>query len=130
MIFVLDTRTRQARFCLTRGQRIVAERRQVLPRPGASLLAVERFLRKSRVRLKRLTQITVVIGPGMFSFLRAGVVIANTLAATHHVPLRGIKAKNETEAVPLSKLTKKAGSQKPLRPWYGKGPSITIAGRG
>ncbi len=112
--------------CVLRGKSIRSGRYQVIAQPGAILLTVERFFHTTHVPLKGLKHITVLIGPGTFSFLRAGVVVANTLAAVLRVPIRGVRATHDTDSVPLSKLTRSARSRRPLRPWYGRAPSITI----
>lgn len=110
-----------------------------LPR-GASedvLGIVKKFLEAQSIALTSIGGIIVTLGPGPFTALRIGVVIANTLAWALHIPLFGYKVH---EFKKIDDLAQKAWQQflqpsslhsqklqkfQALLPWYGKEPNIT-----
>ena len=53
------------------------------------LSLVDEILKKNRVKLKDLTEITVETGPGSFTGLRVGVTVAKTLGWALKIPLNG-----------------------------------------
>lgn len=129
MILILDTRRAIVRFGLISSKGEQRYRSFAVTRPEAVLRAMERFLKSERVTLRRIRQVTVVLGPGKFSYVRAGVVIANALALANRLAIRGVRARSEDELISPSVMAKRSAARQRLEPWYGKGPSITIAGR-
>lgn len=127
MILVLDTRSATVRFGLIRPKGEQRHRSYTIARPEAILRALERFLKSERVTLWRVRQVTVVLGPGRFSFVRAGVVIGNALALANRLTTRGVRARSEDHQLAKAALLKRSESRKWLRPWYGKKPSITTS---
>lgn len=94
---------------------------------GERLLPViVRLLVAKKITPQRLKGIIVVSGPGRFSAVRAGVVVANALAIAAGIPVVGVPAGSlQAVAVMGAKLLAKAG-RKLVIPAYGQAPSITI----
>jgi hypothetical protein len=78
------------------------------------LAAAMRELRARRKNARDLRGIVVTVGPGPFSRVRAGVVVANTLSFALRIPLWAVKADGRTVRARI-----------PLTPSYGKLPTIT-----
>lgn len=55
------------------------------------LPAINRLLRKKRVKLSELTEIRVNTGPGSFTGLKVGVSVANALGYALGIPVNGKK---------------------------------------
>ena len=82
--------------------------------PGRDVLAaVMQMLKSKKKTLTDLTGVAVVPGPGPFSRVRAGVVVANTLAFSLGIGLYRIQKKRIARA------------RVPLLPRYGAPPHIT-----
>ena len=80
--------------------------------------------------MKNLQGIATIIGPGPFTALRIGVIIANTMAYILKIPAVGIKLdefKNTKELIELSyKKLIKVKPNEILLPFYDKEPNITF----
>ncbi|MFA5129771.1 MAG: hypothetical protein WC477_02495 [Patescibacteria group bacterium] len=97
-------------------------------RPLVALLSA--FI--SHRELTSLTGVCVVKGPGSFSAIRSGVLIANLLSRLYHIPLVGISC---DEAVDLALVAKRVhsrrvGKSKYVAPVYDAEPNITKKGVG
>jgi len=78
--------------------------------------------------ISQLEGIALVYGPGSFSSVRSGVVIANLLSRLYHVPLYGF---TKDEAMDLIDVRRQlvSGSKQPsqyISPLYDAEPNITI----
>ena len=93
------------------------------------LIEVEKLLVNHDVKPKDLTGIVVVTGPGHFSYLRTGIVIANTFAFALNIPVVGIALNdfsNDEELVKRGLVhLKEKNSSVPVMPEYGREPNIT-----
>lgn len=100
--------------------------REVKARSGALLPEIAKIGMK---KLKTAKGICVVHGPGSFSSVRAGVLIANLLARLVGVPLIGITVKDAEDLDRvfdgLSRGT--FPSQSFVEPTYDSEPNITVA---
>jgi len=88
------------------------------------LPGIQLIFNKNKANLGDCRAIAVVIGPGGgFSRVRTGVAVANALAYTLGVPLRGLVE----EDVPsnLKDLQRLKFSKKMVLPKYGRKPNIT-----
>lgn len=114
---------------LARSGKIVAFDAITTPHHGAGkiLSAVERLLKKHKTALKG---VIVVSGPGAFTAVRLGVVIANTIAWSLHIPIIGVKRTVFTTLADLASqspmVMKRARRGKLVVPFYGKEPNITL----
>jgi len=80
------------------------------------LLFVQRALQRTKKNVRDLDSISVVPGPGPFTSVRTGVVVANALAWALGVSVHGIK--------------KKRGARfHPVMPVYGGEPNITASSK-
>lgn len=87
------------------------------------LLMIDKLLKEEKARIKNLKRIVVVKGPGNFTSLRIGILIANILAYTLKIPVYGIKL---DELDGLLSLKFKSRKIEFVSPFYGKEPSITL----
>jgi len=94
------------------------------------LPAIDRMLRKNKIKLKNLRAIGAVTGPGPFTALRIGITVANTLAWSQAILVFGIKLSEFEKAPDLAKLiqcrAQKAKAGALLEPFYGQEPNITL----
>jgi tRNA A37 threonylcarbamoyladenosine modification protein TsaB len=77
--------------------------------------------------LKELIGICVVEGPGTFSAVRGGVLVANLLSRLYHIPLYGV-SKNDAEDLEILRqriASKKLPSRSYVAPVYDQEPNIT-----
>ena len=93
------------------------------------LVEIEKLLVKHYLKPNDLNGVVVVTGPGHFSYLRTGIVIANTFAFALNIPVAGIALEEfsddeEWVAHGLAKLQDKNNSV-PIMPQYGAEPNIT-----
>ena len=89
------------------------------------LPAIQKF-----VDLKKLRGVAVVSGPGSFSGLRLGIMVANTLGWVKNIPLTGLELKEgelwlDWCARAYQKLLK-TKSGRLVAPMYGREPNITM----
>lgn len=93
------------------------------------LFAIDKLLKAKSCKLKAITGIVVVSGPGPFTALRIGIATANTLAWALKIPVAGIKLdefNNISELIKISeKKIKKAKTGNIIKPFYGMEPNIT-----
>lgn len=93
------------------------------------LPAIDKILKKCKIKIESLKGIVVVRGLGSFTSLRIGVVTANTLAWALKIPVLGIKlsqSRNLRQLIDQSiKKIKEVKSGKFVLPFYGKKLNIT-----
>jgi tRNA A37 threonylcarbamoyladenosine modification protein TsaB len=92
---------------------------------------IDQLLTDQHTSLKQLKEIIVVLGPGPFTAVRTGIVVANTLGLSTRVPVQGMRSATtlsltQIRSLPGARIGKKAFE--PVHPWYGKQPNITKAG--
>lgn len=123
MIFFLDTSDlEEAQFKLF-GKNFLLQKDFLLANKFSEQLykSLQKFLRQAKIKPTQLTKIAVVIGPGPFSRIRAGVVVANALA--YGLGLKVIPLRVGQHAT-YKKLQKTKG--KPVvYPLYGREPNIS-----
>ena len=80
-------------------------------------------------RWPRVKKIIVVRGPGPFTAVRTGLVVANTLAWLRSIPVIGVvyDYKLTIKDFPILTKLKLHRSKNIIYPWYGKEPNITKA---
>lgn len=93
------------------------------------LAAVDRLLKKNKIKAEEIRGVVAVSGPGSFTAVRQGVVIANTLGYLFNTPVVGVKMSEfKTEDELLKIGYKKIGAAKRgsiILPFYGGEPHIT-----
>lgn len=95
------------------------------------LIEVDALLKKFKCKPQDLKGICVLSGPGQFSFLRSGIIVANTFGLALDIPVVGITGDefhNEKDFV-LKGVRKLVRIKRfhPVEPAYGKEPNITIS---
>lgn len=96
------------------------------------LPTIQTLLRRAKKTVKDIGRIAVVEGPGPFTAVRVGVVVANALAWSLGVPVHGI---TKQDFFSNSSLARRGGVRwhgkgrtfRPVMPKYGGEPNITIA---
>lgn len=79
----------------------------------------------------QVTKIVVVRGPGPFTAVRTGLVVANTLSWLWDIPVYGIVYEKLLESADIEIITSQGlpRNQDLIRPWYGREPNITLPKR-
>lgn len=113
----------------------VAENGKLYKRSGPArdsskiLVLLDNLLKKRRKGLDNLEGVVVVTGPGSFTSIRQGVVVANTLAFLLKIPVAGIKLDEFKDASNLVTFClhrlKEAKVGKMVKPYYDREPNIT-----
>jgi tRNA A37 threonylcarbamoyladenosine modification protein TsaB len=96
-----------------------------------ALACVDSTLRSIKKSLSDVTGVIIVRGPGSFTAVRTGIIIANTLAKLQNIPIRGIvtnKALSPAEVLRQAAICGQKNTA--VKPWYGKKPNITKPKRG
>lgn len=95
------------------------------------LVYLDGFLKEHRVKLSDSKGMVVVSGPGSFTSVRLGVVVANALGFSLNIPVVGVKTTEFKATEGLISLgvdkLKKAKKGAIVSPFYGKPPNITKA---
>lgn len=79
---------------------------------------IDQLLKQAKLGLDDLEGIAVVTGPGSFTAIRIGVVVANTLSWSLDIPIKGFKI---GERIDYTKIS----SKKLVQPHYNKAPNIS-----
>lgn len=129
MTLVLQTNI-AGRLCvwLIRGQQVVAHRSVRVPWHGSerALALVDATLSQAQADIHAITRIVVVRGPGPFTAVRTGLIIANTLGTLLEIPVHGVVTKHQlNNADALRNVQVKTRLGKIVKPWYGKSPNIS-----
>ncbi|MEK7655603.1 MAG: hypothetical protein AAB386_02910 [Patescibacteria group bacterium] len=124
-LFIDTSEVGRIRFGLLKSDRnhiwkVVARSGSLLPRIA---------MRIGLATVKKVKGVVVVSGPGSFSSVRGGVIVANLLSRFLSVPIIGI---TQDQAVDFPALTRRvfAGELSPTQfvaPIYSQEPNITVA---
>lgn len=81
------------------------------------------------VKQKQIEGVCVVFGPGSFSSIRTGVLIANMFARTEKIPLIGLHLDQATDLALIAKglEANTYPKQAYVKPEYDAEPNITVA---
>ena len=90
---------------------------------------LDNLLKSNKIKINSIKEIIVAVGPGGFSSVRLGMIMANTLSYSLNIPAVGLKTaefKNLAELINkgFNKLKGKKGFNL-IKPFYGKPPNIT-----
>ena len=130
ILFINTSQAEEAILMLDDGRRILRHSFATgFNKTDTLLKHINIFLIKRELEAKDLKGVVVVTGPGPFTSLRIGVVVANTLAYALNIKVVGIKA---TEFISNDMLVKKGEAKlvkvksfQIVEPFYGKEPNIT-----
>ncbi len=125
MILFINTAFDDKEISLIKGKKIIKKIsfRKKFGESENLLLMIDKLLREGKIKIKNLKKIIVVKGPGNFTALRIGIVVANTLAYALKIPVHGVKL---DELDGLLNLKFKSRKIEFVSPFYGKEPSITL----
>lgn len=128
MTLAVDARALRATLWLIASSRLIRRRTVRLSRSDGLLPACAQFLEAAGKDLRQLQRLIVVVGPGMFSTLRASVVAMKALAAALGLPLAAVRAASPEAPVTLEQLrgARVVRNLERLQPDYGQRPRITI----
>lgn len=131
MILLLQTNVDHttALWLIQHGKIVVLKKEVVeYPQRTTPLVQLDAALRQIKKTPRDIQRIIVTRGPGRFSAVRSGLLIANTLSQELGIPVQGVVRKtlySDQEAVELAGKYSKNTSTAPVKPWYGKKPNIT-----
>jgi tRNA threonylcarbamoyladenosine biosynthesis protein TsaB len=127
MILYINTSIREfLEFALVdKGKIFLLKRKVGIRQSEKALSLLDDFLKKNKYKLQDIKKIVVNRGPGSFTSVRLGIVLANTLSFGLKVTLAGIynlDLKNNEDYLNLSKLK---FSKDFIKPYYDRDPDIT-----
>ncbi len=101
LILLIDTSHPQAHLALVREEAIIAQRDWPNDKQtGTKLLAaVDESLREHKISLKDIERIAVHVGPGGYSSLRAGAVVAQMMSLAAGAELVEVAGENVQEMI-------------------------------
>ncbi|OGF20770.1 hypothetical protein A2316_04155 [Candidatus Falkowbacteria bacterium RIFOXYB2_FULL_38_15] len=129
MIFIINTATQGATsVALIKGdsfyKKTVAGKES-----GKILVLLDNLLKKVKAKKEDLTGVVVVSGPGPFTSVRQGVVVANALARLLNIPIIGVRAEefnlDKKSVADYEAKLKKVKAGKIVLPFYDREPNIT-----
>ncbi|MFH1890055.1 MAG: tRNA (adenosine(37)-N6)-threonylcarbamoyltransferase complex dimerization subunit type 1 TsaB [Candidatus Kuenenbacteria bacterium] len=89
------------------------------------LASIKKVLEVKKKKIKNLTGIIVVKGPGSFTALRIGIITANTIAFGLDLPAAGVMNGEVREMIEQGlKILKRSKQFSPVMPEYGREPNI------
>lgn len=130
-LFISSPRRGNSTLILVKNENVVEKKKLRSESASRNLLkSIDGLLKKNNVPTKKITGIAVNQGPGQFSALRTGVVIANTMGFTLNIPVVGVACEQYSDDYFLCHGLKKLSRVKkfhPILPLYGSEPNITSA---
>lgn len=110
---------------ITNQGKIVAQSHPVHQHHGADQLLKEIVQLLGR---QSMTDIHIIRGPGAFTAIRAALVVTNMLGWLRNIPVTGSVRNKLLTTADLKKIPKSKSKKfiTPVRPWYGRGPNITV----
>ncbi|MDD3285012.1 MAG: hypothetical protein PHZ07_05450 [Patescibacteria group bacterium] len=127
MILYINTSVRNfLEFAIIENDDVFLLKRKVnLLQSENALFLLDFILKKYKLNLKDIEKIIVNRGPGSFTSVRLGIVIANTLSYGLKTPIFGIENVEITKKADYLDLQKNAQKYDFVRPYYDREPDIT-----
>ena len=106
MILYIDTTQREfIKLALIKQQEVFLLDKNVNTKQSENLLKfLDRFLKLKKVKLKNIESVIVNTGPGSFTSVRIGVVLANTLSYALKIPVIAVSQKEIVNKEDILKL--------------------------
>lgn len=127
ILYINITKREKIKFALiNNGEVFLLDKRVGLMQSEKALFLLDSFLKKNKAKLNDIQKIIVNRGPGSFTSVRLGIVLANTLAYGLEIPIAGVDnigLKNKDDYLKLVKLKFKSGQF--IKPYYDRKPDIT-----
>ena len=133
MLLYIDTTQREfIKFALIKNESKVFLLEKIVGNKQSEnlLFLLDKFLKSKKTKLQDMTKIVVNRGPGSFTSVRLGVVLANTLSYSLKIPIFGIdnsEFKSQEDYLKLLDLKK---SDEFVKPFYYKEANITTKKEG
>jgi tRNA threonylcarbamoyl adenosine modification protein YeaZ len=89
------------------------------------IFLLNKFLKSRKVKLTSLSKIIVNRGPGSFTSVRIGIVLANTLSYSLKIPIVGVENFNPEKKEDYLELLKCKSKEEFIKPFYYKEANIT-----
>ena len=123
MILFLDTTDKEVtKLALLSESRVVQHEWQSrYDQEETFLTSLEKFFKKTKIKISDINKIAVVPGPGLFSRVRLGVVSANALALALGIKVIEVPQKSAIVFEKINALQQKDT----IHPFYDKQPNIT-----
>ena len=102
----------------------------IYPKRPTPVLLIDAVLKKAKKKPSAIQKIIISRGPGRFSAVRSSIIIGNLLATELNIPIAGFVRTTmlqDEDVLVLAQKYQDIHSLKPIRPWYGKRPNITIS---
>ena len=135
IIFFLDTSSSSnLHVAICDGKTVLYEKNIIIKNRHSDVLIPkiqQIFQNKKSIikKLKRVRCIAVIKGPGPFSAVRSGVVVANALSYALNIPVVGVKKRSESyqlrDYINDIKKIKRMRQRQFVHPYYGMEPNIT-----
>ncbi|HNV97479.1 MAG TPA: tRNA (adenosine(37)-N6)-threonylcarbamoyltransferase complex dimerization subunit type 1 TsaB [bacterium] len=127
MILYIDTTQREfIKLALIKERDIFLLDKKVDSKQSENLLELlDKFLKSKRLKLKNLKRVIVNTGPGSFTSVRLGVVLANTLSYALKIPVIGFSEKEIITQEDMLKLSDFKAEHEFVKPFYYKEANIT-----
>lgn len=128
-LFINTTEQGKIRIALFNGKSIVSSMNKsgTVKLTEKLVFFITQLLIKQKLAFKDLNGIIVVTGPGSFTSVRIGCVIANTLAQVLKIGIYGAHADKLNSDQLIIKAIKKIKKNRYVLPFYDREPNITIA---
>jgi len=126
MILYIDTTQREfIKLALIKQQEVFLLDKNVNTKQSENLLKfLDRFLKLKKVKLKNIESVIVNTGPGSFTSVRIGVVLANTLSYALKIPVIAVSQKEIVNKEDILKLLEIKSKTEFVKPFYYKDPNI------
>lgn len=115
--------------CTNDGRVIAKEKKAIVWHGSEQMLAlVDTLLRRTKTKITDIVGMVAVRGPGPFTAVRTGLVVANTFGMMLDVPVRGVVSAIELPVPEIRSAVTRRWKEKMgtiVRPWYGREPNIT-----
>jgi len=127
MIFYINTSQREnIEFAIIENREIFLLRKNTgLKQSEQALFLLDSFLKKNKFKLTDIKKIVVNRGPGSFTAVRLGIVLANTLSFGLKIPVAGIYNLELASDEDYLKLSKLKFFSNFVKPYYDREPDIT-----
>ncbi len=89
------------------------------------IFLLNKFLKSKRIKLNNISKIVVNRGPGSFTSVRVGVVLANTLSYSLKIPVIGVDSFTPEKKEDYLELLKQSSKEEFIKPFYYKEANIT-----
>jgi len=127
LVYINTTEKNLLKFALiNKKSEVFLFKKEVLNKQSENMtLLFNKFLKKNKVKLDKLEKIIVNRGPGSFTSVRIGVVLANTLSYSLKIPVIGIDNFMVEKKEDYLELLNLEPKEEFIKPFYYKEANIT-----